>query len=110
MSPSVRKKFKLTVNFEPQIEIKDQVVGATVGTNIVLRCDIQASPKPMTFWSKKSGMSHRSLYLQWITDCVINAHIRKSMFFGWQDICWPNKAIFLSKYNGISLLFGAMLH
>ena len=31
-----------------------------VGTNIVLRCDIQASPKPMTFWSKKSGMSHRS--------------------------------------------------
>ena len=77
VSPSVRKKFKLTVNFEPQIEIKDQVVGATVGTNIVLRCDIQASPKPMMFWSKKSGMSHRSLYLQWITDCVINAHIRK---------------------------------
>ena len=60
MSPSVRKKFKLTVNFEPQIAIKDQVVSATVGTNIVLRCDIQASPKPMTFWSKKSGMSHRS--------------------------------------------------
>ena len=58
--PTVSKNFKLTVNFEPQIEIKDQVVSATVGTNIVLRCDIQASPKPMTFWSKKSGMSHRS--------------------------------------------------
>ena len=58
--PTVSKNFKLTVNFEPQIEVKNQVVGAPVGTNIVLRCDIQASPKPMTFWSKKSGMCYRS--------------------------------------------------
>ena len=65
--PTVSKNFKLTVNFEPQIEVKNQVVGAPVGTNIVLRCDIQASPKPMTFWSKKSGMYvPQVLYLQWI--------------------------------------------
>ena len=77
VSLSVRKKFKLTVNFEPQIEIKDQVVSATVGTNIVLRCDIQASPKPMTFWSKKSGMYvPQVLYLQWIVHCIMNAPIR----------------------------------
>ena len=53
--PTVSKNFKLTVNFVPQIEVTNQVVGAPVGTNIILRCNIQASPKPMTFWSKKSG-------------------------------------------------------
>ena len=53
--PTVSKNFKLTVNFVPQIEVTNQVVGAPVGTKILLRCNIQASPKPMTFWSKKSG-------------------------------------------------------
>ena len=34
----------------------NQVVGAPVESDIVLRCTIQASPKPMTFWMrKKSG-------------------------------------------------------
>jgi neurotrimin len=31
------------------------VVGAPVGTEIILRCSIQASPKPMTFWMRKEG-------------------------------------------------------
>ena len=65
--PTVSKNFKLTVNFEPQIEVKNQVVGAPVGTNIVLRCDIQASPKPMTFWSKKSGIKYnRNTYIKYM--------------------------------------------
>ena len=33
----------------------NQVVGAPVESDIVLRCSIQASPKPMTFWMKQSG-------------------------------------------------------
>ena len=31
------------------------MVGAPVGTEIILRCSIQASPKPMTFWMRKEG-------------------------------------------------------
>jgi len=53
--PAVSKNFKLTVNFDPQIEVRNQVVGAPVGTEIILRCSIQASPKPMTFWMRKEG-------------------------------------------------------
>ena len=62
--PTVSKNFKLTVNFEPQIEVTNQVVGAPIGTNIILRCNIQASPKPMTFWSKKSGTGTCYLFMR----------------------------------------------
>ena len=72
--PAVSKNFKLTVNckryiyngkntfykcilifsVEPQIEVQNQMVGAPLDTDIVLKCSIQASPKPMTFWKRKS--------------------------------------------------------
>ena len=40
---------------DPQIEVRNQVVGAPVGTEIILKCSIQASPKPMMFWMRKDG-------------------------------------------------------
>ena len=45
----------LFFSVDPQIEVRNQVVGAPVGTEIILRCSIQASPKPMTFWMRKEG-------------------------------------------------------
>ena len=45
---------------DPQIEVRNQVVGAPVGTEIILRCSIQASPKPMTFWMRKGGKKSSS--------------------------------------------------
>ena len=45
----------LFISVDPQIEVRNQVVGAPVGTEIILRCSIQASPKPMTFWMRKEG-------------------------------------------------------
>lgn len=53
--PATSKIFKLIVNFKPQIEVGNQVVGAPVGTSVILACKIQASPKPITFWRKRTG-------------------------------------------------------
>lgn len=53
--PATSKTFKLIVNFKPQIEVPNQVVGAPIGTEIILSCQIEASPKPITYWSKSSG-------------------------------------------------------
>ena len=47
--------FQISLAVDPQIEVRNQVVGAPVGTEIILRCGIQASPKPMTFWMRKGG-------------------------------------------------------
>ena len=46
---------KLFIAVKPQIEVGNQVVGAPVGTSVILACKIQASPKPITFWRKRTG-------------------------------------------------------
>ena len=48
------KKKLSQFSVEPQIEVQNQMVGAPLDTDIVLKCSMQASPKPMTFWKRKS--------------------------------------------------------
>ncbi|KAG6450941.1 hypothetical protein O3G_MSEX006828 [Manduca sexta] len=53
--PTVSKRIMLTVEFPPVISIKNQLVGAALGTDLVLECEIQAYPKAVSYWSRESG-------------------------------------------------------
>ena len=36
----------------PVIVIKNQLVGASLGTDLVLECETEAYPKPVSYWSR----------------------------------------------------------
>ncbi|KAI8424401.1 hypothetical protein MSG28_002917, partial [Choristoneura fumiferana] len=44
--PTVSKRILLTVEFPPVITIRNQLVGAALGSDLVLECDTEAYPKP----------------------------------------------------------------
>lgn len=48
--PSVSKRILLQVNFQPKIRVANQMVYAVAGSEAVLACNLEASPKPMTSW------------------------------------------------------------
>ncbi|KFM76455.1 Muscle, skeletal receptor tyrosine-protein kinase, partial [Stegodyphus mimosarum] len=48
--PSVSKRILLQVNFQPKIRVANQMVRASVGTETVLGCHLEASPRPLTSW------------------------------------------------------------
>ncbi|XP_066942288.1 neurotrimin-like isoform X1 [Macrobrachium rosenbergii] len=50
--PAVSKRIVVQVHFHPLIRIRDQLVGAPVGTNVTLECEVEASPKSINYWSK----------------------------------------------------------
>lgn len=39
----------------PVITIRNQLVGAALGTDLVLECETEAYPKPVTYWSRDNG-------------------------------------------------------
>ncbi|CAH0605814.1 unnamed protein product [Chrysodeixis includens] len=53
--PTVSKRIMLTVQFPPVITIRNQLVGAALGTDLVLECETEAYPKPVTYWSRDNG-------------------------------------------------------
>ncbi|KAI8424402.1 hypothetical protein MSG28_002917 [Choristoneura fumiferana] len=48
--PTVSKRILLTVEFPPVITIRNQLVGAALGSDLVLECDTEAYPKPVSYW------------------------------------------------------------
>ncbi|XP_064084955.1 neurotrimin-like isoform X1 [Macrobrachium nipponense] len=50
--PAVSKRIVVQVHFHPLIRIRDQLVGAPIGTNVTLECEVEASPKSINYWSK----------------------------------------------------------
>ncbi|KAG8192551.1 hypothetical protein JTE90_015186 [Oedothorax gibbosus] len=48
--PSVSKRILLQVNFGPKIKVNNQMVWAAMGSDVVLGCGIEASPRPLTSW------------------------------------------------------------
>ncbi|GFU39784.1 hypothetical protein NPIL_401 [Nephila pilipes] len=48
--PSVSKRILLQVNFSPKIKVTNQMVYAVGGTEAVLGCLLEASPRPLTSW------------------------------------------------------------
>lgn len=53
--PTVSKRIMLTVEFPPVITIRNQLVGAVLGSDLVLECETEAYPKPVSYWSRESG-------------------------------------------------------
>ncbi|XP_075972037.1 opioid-binding protein/cell adhesion molecule homolog [Anticarsia gemmatalis] len=53
--PTPSKRIMLTVQFPPVINIRNQLVGAALGSELVLECETEAYPKPVSYWSRDNG-------------------------------------------------------
>ncbi|CAK1598807.1 unnamed protein product [Parnassius mnemosyne] len=53
--PTVSKRIMLTVEYPPVITIRNQLVGAVLGSDLVLECETEAYPKPVSYWSRENG-------------------------------------------------------
>ncbi|XP_055630609.1 lachesin-like isoform X2 [Toxorhynchites rutilus septentrionalis] len=53
--PSVSKRMKLQVHFHPLIQVPNQLVGAPLGTDVTLICNVEASPKAINYWQRENG-------------------------------------------------------
>ncbi|VVD04661.1 unnamed protein product [Leptidea sinapis] len=56
-SKTIRNKGKsyITEKVPPVITIRNQLVGAALGTDLVLECETEAFPKPVSYWSREDG-------------------------------------------------------
>ncbi|XP_011500621.1 PREDICTED: lachesin-like [Ceratosolen solmsi marchali] len=53
--PTVSKRMMLQVHFRPLIEVPNQLVGAPIRTDVTLSCKVEASPKPINYWTRENG-------------------------------------------------------
>ncbi|CAL7946794.1 unnamed protein product [Xylocopa violacea] len=54
--PAVSKRIFINVHFPPVIHVPNQLVGAPLGTDVVLECFVEASPKSINYWVKDNAM------------------------------------------------------
>lgn len=53
--PAISKRIFLQVNFKPKVKVVNQILGALVGNDATLDCQIEASPKPVNIWRNENG-------------------------------------------------------
>ncbi|KAL5278269.1 hypothetical protein ACFFRR_003110 [Megaselia abdita] len=53
--PSVSKRMKLQVHFHPLVQVPNQLVGAPVGRDVTLICNVEASPKAINYWQRENS-------------------------------------------------------
>ncbi|KAG8182042.1 hypothetical protein JTE90_013972 [Oedothorax gibbosus] len=53
--PAVSKRIMLNVNFAPMIWIPNQLVGAALGNDVSLDCNLESHPKSVTYWTRDNG-------------------------------------------------------
>ncbi|KAF4531640.1 hypothetical protein B566_EDAN006571, partial [Ephemera danica] len=53
--PSVSKRFVVSVHFHPLIKVSNQLVAAPLGSDVIVQCYVEASPRAMNSWHKDSG-------------------------------------------------------
>ncbi|KAK5639556.1 hypothetical protein RI129_012048 [Pyrocoelia pectoralis] len=51
--PAVSKRIQVSVTFPPVINVRNQLVGAPLGTSVTLECTVEAFPKPIYYWMAK---------------------------------------------------------
>lgn len=54
--PSVSKRIVLSVNFPPMIWIPNQLIGAPLGTDVTLDCNLESHPRSVTYWTREGGV------------------------------------------------------
>lgn len=50
---NIKKKILVTV--QPSIQVTNQLVAAPVGSDVILQCYVEASPKALNSWYKEKG-------------------------------------------------------
>ncbi|XP_036147545.1 lachesin isoform X3 [Monomorium pharaonis] len=50
--PAVSKRIYINVHFPPVIRVPNQLVGAPLGTDVILECLVEASPMSINYWVK----------------------------------------------------------
>ncbi|XP_014216864.1 lachesin-like [Copidosoma floridanum] len=53
--PSISKRITVDVHFQPEIQVPNQLVGAPLGTDVVLECIVQAFPQSINFWRNNNN-------------------------------------------------------
>ncbi|XP_048517098.1 lachesin [Dendroctonus ponderosae] len=53
--PSVSKRIMVHVHFHPVIHVPNQLVGAPLGTDVLLECFVEAFPKSINYWVRNTG-------------------------------------------------------
>lgn len=64
----------VSVLVHPLVEVPNQLVGAPVGTNVSLVCNVEASPKAINYWQKENGKNIMKIIyviLVQIPNCVL---------------------------------------
>ncbi|XP_059487665.1 lachesin-like isoform X2 [Neocloeon triangulifer] len=54
--PSVSKRIMVNVHFHPVIQVPNQLVGAPLGTDVTLECQVEASPRSINYWVRDTEM------------------------------------------------------
>ncbi|XP_015181634.1 PREDICTED: lachesin-like isoform X2 [Polistes dominula] len=54
--PTISKRISINVHFPPSIHVPNQLVGAPLGTDVVLECYVEASPMSINYWVKEGTM------------------------------------------------------
>lgn len=52
--PSVSRRIILEISFAPMIWIPNQLVGASVETDVTLDCNLESHPKSVTYWTRNT--------------------------------------------------------
>ncbi|KAJ8718338.1 hypothetical protein PYW08_002575 [Mythimna loreyi] len=53
--PAVSKRIILNVNFSPTVIVPNQLLGAPLGTDVILECTVEAYPNTINYWLKNRG-------------------------------------------------------
>ncbi|KAH1027233.1 hypothetical protein HUJ05_000783, partial [Dendroctonus ponderosae] len=60
--PSVSKRIMVHVHFHPVIHVPNQLVGAPLGTDVLLECFVEAFPKSINYWVRNTGKQTNRIY------------------------------------------------
>ncbi|XP_050313799.1 lachesin-like [Anthonomus grandis grandis] len=53
--PLVSKRFEVVVHFHPLISVTNQLLASPIARDVVMQCEVQASPKAMNHWMRDTG-------------------------------------------------------
>lgn len=67
-----QNKFQLLFAVRPLIEVPNQLVGAPMGKDVQLSCKVEASPKPINYWTRENGK-----YYILLTHAYIHRHLSR---------------------------------
>ncbi|XP_076298275.1 dpr-interacting protein lambda isoform X2 [Lasioglossum baleicum] len=75
--PTVSKRYSVVVHFRPVIKVKDELLVAPIGSNVVLRCRVEASPHAMNTWYRNPDGKLLSSDKYVMSDYAVNDYTRQ---------------------------------